>query len=113
MDRRVGQQRQGHDANVRVAGAIGLAVLLVIARPREAEACGACYSGASESTVVNDHNMALAISKQQTILWDQIQYQGNPREFAYVIPAKPGTRLEPSNDSWFQALDASTRPIIM
>jgi hypothetical protein len=30
-----------------------------------------------------------------------------------VLPAKPGTRLEPSNDEWFAALDASTRPIIM
>lgn len=27
--------------------------------------------------------------------------------------AKPGTRLEPSNDEWFASLDASTRPIIM
>jgi Uncharacterized protein conserved in bacteria (DUF2330) len=86
---------------------------LGLSLPRDADACGACYASSSESTIVSDHQMALAISKQQTVLWDQIQYTGNPKDFAYVLPAKPGTRLEPSNESWFGALEASTRPIIM
>lgn len=84
-----------------------------VAVPRDADACGACYGPANESTIVNDHRMALSIGKQQTILWDQISYSGNPKEFAYVLPARPGTRIEPSSDAWFGALDASTRPIIM
>lgn len=78
-----------------------------------ATACGACFASSSESTIVSDHRMALAISKEHTILWDQISYSGNPKEFAYVIPARPGTRLEPSKAAWFGSLDASTRPIIM
>jgi len=57
--------------------------------------------------------MAFSIGRQQTVLWDSISYSGNPKEFAYVLPAKPGTRLEPSNEAFFAALDASTRPIIM
>jgi hypothetical protein len=93
---------------------MGLLVALgVFARPGDADACGACYANSSESTLVNDHKMAFSIQKQQTVLWDQITYSGNPQEFAYVIPAKPGTRLEPSNSAWFYALDTSTRPIIM
>lgn len=99
----------------RVMGALVAAVVggAVLAQPEEAAACGACYASSSESTVVNDHRMAFAIQKQQTILWDQIVYSGNPAEFAYVIPAKRGTKLEASNEAWFSALETSTRPIIM
>jgi hypothetical protein len=95
---------------VLVAAALAGAAALA---PEQASACGACYASNNESTVVNDHRMALSISKQRTILWDQIQYSGNPKEFAYVLPAKPGTKLEASTDAWFNALDVSTRPLIM
>ncbi|MBS2019241.1 MAG: DUF2330 domain-containing protein [Deltaproteobacteria bacterium] len=90
--------------------ALAAAALL---RSGDASACGACYASTSESTVVNDHRMAFSIGRQQTVLWDSISYSGNPQEFAYVLPAKPGTRIEPSNDAWFTALDGQTRPIIM
>jgi hypothetical protein len=115
----VGLSRSGHDMAVRrsrsrmkllaPSGALAFSLLA----PKDASACGACYASNNESTVVSDHRMALAISKQRTILWDQIQYTGNPKDFAYVLPAKPGTTLEPSTDAWFTALDATTRPIIM
>lgn len=109
MVERVGHRISGHDARV-----MGLLVALAIfAQPADADACGACYANSSESTVVNDHKMAFSIQKQQTVLWDQITYSGNPQEFAYVIPARPGSRLEPSSSAWFDALDTSTRPIIM
>ncbi len=89
------------------------AAFCVMGRSGDASACGACYASSSESTVVNDHRMAFSIGKQQTVLWDSIGYSGNAQEFAYVLPAKPGSRLEASNEAWFTALDASTRPIIM
>jgi hypothetical protein len=86
---------------------------VIIGDTSDARACGACFVNASESTVVSDHRMALALSTTETVLWDQITYQGNPSEFAYVVPVRAGTRVETSNDAWFAALDASTRPIIM
>ncbi|MCA9590309.1 MAG: DUF2330 domain-containing protein [Myxococcales bacterium] len=95
-----------------LAGAATLAAL-VASSPHDADACGACYSQTSESTIVSDHRMALSISLDRTILWDQITYQGSPSEFAYVVPVRRGTYLEASNDAWFTALDAATRPIIM
>lgn len=101
-----------HTRGTAFVGALGLAAALV-GYEGSASACGACFASASESTVVNDHRMALSISKDHTILWDQISYSGNPQEFAYVIPARPGTRLEPSKEAWFASLDASTRPIIV
>ncbi len=105
----------GHGTRVALTSALALVALgaWVAGGERDAAACGACYASVNESTVVSDHKMALAVSQQQTILWDQISYSGNPSQFAYVIPARAGTRLEVSTDAFFDALDASTRPIIM
>ncbi|MEP7125124.1 MAG: DUF2330 domain-containing protein [Byssovorax sp.] len=76
----------------------------------EARACGGCFGTPSQtvSTVVTGHRMALALSPTHTVLWDQIQYAGNPSEFAWVLPVKPGARVEISTDAWFEALDAAT-----
>jgi len=75
-------------------------------------ACGGCFVQ-NESTVVTDHRMALSISKTQTVLWDQIRYTGDPREFAWVLPVRAGTKLELANDEFFTALDAATQPVIV
>ncbi|HEY8074224.1 MAG TPA: DUF2330 domain-containing protein [Labilithrix sp.] len=79
---------------------------------RPAYACGGCFSPPAERTVVTDHRMALSVSPQQTILWDQIRYSGDPKEFAWVLPVRAGAHVEVSNDEWFAALDASTQPVI-
>lgn len=103
----------GHSSKKQGVVVMVLASIAIFAAPRDADACGACFTSATESTVVSDHKMALKITNQQTILWDQITYTGNPKEFAYVVPARPGTKLESSNDAFFNALDLTTRPIIM
>jgi hypothetical protein len=106
-------ERAARNHGIAIAVAAAALGLTTIAGEPEAAACGACYAAQSESTVVSDHQMALALSPARTVLWDRIEYQGNPKEFAYVIPARAGTRLEASNEGWFSALDASTRPIVM
>ena len=58
------------------------------------------------------HRMAFSISTRQTVLWDQVQYSGNPAEFAWVLPVLPGAVIQPSRDAWFAALDAATQPVI-
>lgn len=73
-----------------------------------ADACGGCFVPPSESTVVSGHRMALSISMQRTVLWDQIQYQGNPEDFSWVLPIKPGATIELADPGWFEALEAST-----
>src|SRR5687768_11310735 len=100
----------GHGTEVRVARrmarsgafafALGLGGVMLVGHENEAAACGACSANQSESRIVNDHRMALKLSQNVTVLWDQIAYSGNPTQFAYVIPARPGTRLEVSNDGW-------------
>jgi len=74
----------------------------------QAEACGGCFIGPSDNTVVTAHRMAMSISKEHTVLWDQIQYSGDSAEFSWVLPVKPGARIEVAADAWFDVLEAST-----
>jgi hypothetical protein len=80
----------------------------VFAATDTAEACGGCFVPPSENTVVTGHRMALSISMEQTVLWDQIQYTGDPQDFSWVLPVKPGARLEVGQDAWFEVLEAAT-----
>lgn len=84
------------------------AIALSLTQTKDADACGACLVPPGENTVVTAHRMALSISPKQTTLWDQIEYAGNPEEFAWVLPVKPGAVIESSSDAWFEALDAAT-----
>jgi hypothetical protein len=74
----------------------------------DADACGACVVPLTDPTVVTGHRMALSISPDQTVLWDQIQYSGDPAEFAWVLPVKTGAKIEVASDAFFEALDAAT-----
>lgn len=76
--------------------------------PREALACGGCFAPPTETTVVNAHRMVLSVSPVQSVLWDQIQYAGDPSEFAWVLPVKRGATLQVGSDAWFETLEAAT-----
>jgi hypothetical protein len=91
-----------------LAGAAALTSALLASS--DARACGGCFhpENQPETTLVTAHRMALSISQAQTVLWDQVQYAGSPAEFAWVLPVKPGARIELANNAWFEALDAAT-----
>jgi hypothetical protein len=93
----------------RAAAAAGLAALALAAPAKDALACGACFIQQGDSTVVNGHRMVLSVSQAQTVLWDQIQYQGDPAEFAWVLPVKPGARIEVASAAFFEVLEATTQ----
>ncbi len=65
-----------------------------------------------DGTVVTEHRMVLSLSPTQTVLWDQVEYAGNPSDFAWVLPVKPGATIELSQDSWIGALEAATQTVI-
>jgi hypothetical protein len=83
---------------------------------RDAYACGGCFHGepppntppSVTASVVTGHRMALSISPQQTVLWDQVQYAGDPKDFAWVLPVGPGAVIEQASDAWFESLEAVT-----
>lgn len=75
----------------------------------DASACGGCFVPPASTTVVSGHRMALSISTTQSVLWDQIQYAGDPSDFAWVLPVKPGARIESSTAAFFEVLEAATK----
>jgi hypothetical protein len=93
-----------------IAAALAAGSLLVDARP--AQACGGCFTPPQQVTDVTDHRMAFSISQQQTVLWDQIKYSGQPQDFAWVLPVQPGAQVQLSHDAFFAALDALSDPVI-
>ncbi len=88
--------------------AVGVAAALAVPAS-DALACGACFSPPTSPTVVSGHRMVLAVSPLRTVLWDQIQYQGDPAEFAWVLPVKPGAVIEASTSAFFEVLEATTQ----
>ena len=87
-----------------ILAGLGLGFAAMLASGR-ADACGGCFPPPGEqNSVVTDHRMILSVSKTQTTLYDQIQYQGSPSEFAWVLPISGTVEVGLSADSLFSAL---------
>jgi hypothetical protein len=87
----------------------------LVLNARDANACGGCFHKPAvvvDTGFVTDHRMVLSMSPTQTVLWDQVRYTGSPEDFAWVLPIKPGARIEMSHDAWIAALDATTQTVI-
>ncbi len=87
-------------------------LLLPLLAERSARACGAAFFEDPTTVHVTAHRMAISIATDRTIIWDQIQYQGDPKDFAFVFPVPPGSSVELGDDAWLTALDAYTSPVI-
>jgi MYXO-CTERM domain-containing protein len=57
--------------------------------------------------------MIFAVSPQQTTLYDEIEYQGSPSSFAWVLPIHATVTVALSSDILFQALDQATTTTIV
>src|SRR5580704_18296336 len=95
-------------------GVAGLAALSMAAVSRDAHACGGCFHPPSQSgDVITDERMGFVITPQQTTLYDEINYQGNPASFAWVLPIHGQVTVGLSSDVVFAALDAATQTTIV
>jgi hypothetical protein len=96
-----------------VLSVASVAAALGLAGEPDAAACGGCLHPPilqqSESTVVTGHRMILSLSKEQTTLWDQITYTGEPKEFAWVLPIRGKVEVGLSSPLLFESLDQQTR----
>lgn len=97
-----------HLLSAALVGTLGLSVF----SPRDAAACGGCFGPSQTVTVVTDHRMILSVSPQQTTLYDQIRYQGDPASFAWVLPIVGTVDVGLSADVLFASLDAITQTTI-
>ena len=85
------------------------AATLFVGEP-DAKACGGCFVPPGPSTQVSAHRMAFAISSKRTILWDQIQYVGDPTDFGWVLPIRGVVDVGVSSDDLFERLEGTTQP---
>lgn len=57
--------------------------------------------------------MVISLSAEETILWDQIEYSGNPADFVWVLPVPTADAIiEISDPVFFDEIDAQTSPRI-
>ena len=76
---------------------------------RDASACGGCFVPPTENeSVITDERMIFSISKDQTTLYDQINYSGSPASFAWVLPIKGTVTVGLSADIMFNTIDTLT-----
>lgn len=83
---------------------------------RDADACGGVFVPPAERPsarqIVRDHRIAIAIGRTKTVIWDEVRFDGNPRELAWVSPVMPGTKIELASSEWLDALETATQPIV-
>jgi MYXO-CTERM domain-containing protein len=85
----------------------------------DAHACGGCIHGEpppdtppENASVVTDHRMVLVLDAASTTLYDQVEYSGNPGDFAWVLPVRGEVVVGVGSDAFVDSLDVVTSPII-
>src|ERR1700735_1060109 len=78
----------------------------------EARACGGCFVPSEVESVITDEKMILAVSMNQTTLYDQINYSGNPASLAWVLPIKGQVTVGLSADVLFQVINQQTQTTV-
>src|SRR5262249_45692952 len=84
---------------MRSRGQIAMLVALVAvgtsAWSADAHACGGCFHGPpppdtppESASVVTDHRMVLVLDSASTTLFDQVEYAGDPGDFAWILPVR-------------------------
>jgi hypothetical protein len=86
----------------------------VLSTSSTADACGGCFAPPGAIQSVTDHRMVLAVSSQQTTLWDQFSYSGNPATFSWILPVRNGPNVEINlaDDRFMTVLDNITVPTL-
>jgi MYXO-CTERM domain-containing protein len=90
-----------------------VAALALLATPRRAEACGGCLSPVEAVTTVDSHRMVVALGVEETVLWDQIIYSGDPEDFVWVLPVTgPEVSVELADPAFFDWIDSASSPTV-
>jgi hypothetical protein len=93
---------------------VGVGIVSMAVTADEARACGGCFHGPTQNgDVITDHRMIFSVSPQQTTLYDEIEYQGNPASFAWVLPIHGQVQVGLSADILFASLDTATATSII
>lgn len=98
-----------------LAALLAFAAIGATAFPRDAAACGGTFRPEPKAidpespAVVTDHRVAIALSPSMTTLWDQVEFAGDPAEFAWVLPVRGAVAVGLGTDEFLTALDQQTQ----
>lgn len=102
-----------------ILGLVAAGALLAIGE-RGADACGGCFQqppppppAPRPPSVVTDHRMIVSVSQQQTTLYDELRYSGEPESFAWVLPISGTAKIGVSSDGLFSTLEAMTQVVVI
>ena len=103
--------------SVRILGVAAATSALALVGVRDAAACGGCFVPPKPPTQtasdITDERMLLSVSTQQSTLYDQIRYAGNPASFAWVLPIYGTVDVGLSADVLFDSIDVLTETQIV
>ncbi len=101
-----------HGSRITV-GLLALSLPLIV-MPRSAAACGGlfCNQGPSNTTVIDQNAERIVFVKgRETVkAYIQVQYQGEPVDFAWIVPVQARPTLDVADPSIFNAFDQATAP---
>jgi hypothetical protein len=92
---------------------VSVALLAGILLPQSAAAMGAVFGKDGEQVALATSRIAVAESAARTALWAQVSVTGASGGFLWVLPVRPGARVDLGSDAWLDALDAATSPVIL
>jgi hypothetical protein len=102
--------------NARCLGSL-LAVTMTVGAwgERDASACGGCLQPPPSQSVdssITAERMIFSISKNQTTLYDEINFSGSPSSFAWVLPIAGKVTVGLSADILFATMDQLTATVV-
>ena len=87
------------------------AILLCLARP--AFAAGGVLTAPADTVEIAGVRYAMAMSAAQTTRWASLRVGRFPGAMAWILPVRPGARIEEVGDAWLEALELATAPRIV
>jgi hypothetical protein len=89
------------------------AFALGLALARDAGAVGGVLSTAQDPATVVEARFAIALSRARTTRWASLRVERFPGAMAWLLPVRPGARVDEVSDAWFEALEVATAPRIV
>jgi hypothetical protein len=93
-----------------------MAFALAILAPARASAAGAVVGKEGETVTMSGVRLAVATTPgaaARTTLWAQVSVAGASTGFVWIVPVRPGARIDLASDAWLDALDAATSPVVL
>ncbi len=93
---------------------VGLSLVTTFVEPQAALACGGffCDSGPTNATVINQNAERIVFVRHEDSVeaYIQIRYEGDPVDFAWIVPVVSRPQLDVADPNLFDALDRATAP---